>query len=293
MKSKEIPIYSITDNKDIFLNVSSQSSEYIIAEVSSNNKLAEQPYRNQFFAIGICTEGSMFLKANLFEMKIEANTLIALNNATIMSWQYKTEYKGLIAFFNQSFITTQTNQLLFEEQFPFFQSTSKPIISLDATQAEKIKQLLNEMLDIQKSSFKGKDAMILNYIHILLNFANNFFEVDKNINIMPSSTASHITNQFKILVSQNFRDKRKVNDYANILCISPKHLSETIKNETGKTVTEFINNMVILEAKVLLKQTNLTVSQITEKLNFSDTSFFSKFFKKQTHCTPLEFRKIV
>ncbi|MDR1673524.1 MAG: helix-turn-helix domain-containing protein, partial [Bacteroidales bacterium] len=75
------------------------------------------------------------------------------------------------------------------------------------------------------------------------------------------------------------------------LCLTSKHLSAVIKKTTGKSAFEWINDYVILEAKSLLRATNMTVQQISEELNFANQSFFGKFFKRAVGVSPKEYRQ--
>ena len=77
---------------------------------------------------------------------------------------------------------------------------------------------------------------------------------------------------------------------ADRLAVHVNHLNKILKDNTGKTTTELISSRVIQEAKILLKQTNWNVSEISYSLGFEEVSHFSNFFKKQTSLTPLVFR---
>lgn len=101
---------------------------------------------------------------------------------------------------------------------------------------------------------------------------------------------SRILDQFMTLVQQNFKSERFLDFYADQLQITPKHLSRTIKSLTGSTAVEWIERFVILEAKVLLKSTNLNIQQIADELNFHSQSFFGKYFKKKVGMSPKDFR---
>ena len=91
---------------------------------------------------------------------------------------------------------------------------------------------------------------------------------------------------------QRFHKKeRKVLFYADQLCLSPKYLSLVVKNCSGKTAAEWIDEYVVLEAKVMLKSTNMTVQQISDDLNFPSQSFFGKFFKRLTNMSPKKYRE--
>ncbi|MCH5236352.1 MAG: AraC family transcriptional regulator [Muribaculaceae bacterium] len=96
--------------------------------------------------------------------------------------------------------------------------------------------------------------------------------------------------QFISLVQQNFKKERFLDFYAGKLKVSTKHLSRMVKTVTGFTAVEWIDRFVILEAKVLLKATNMTVQQISDELNFPSQSFFGKYFKKHAGMAPKDFR---
>lgn len=72
--------------------------------------------------------------------------------------------------------------------------------------------------------------------------------------------------------------------------ITPAHLSNTVKNMTGKTVMDFISEVVIVDAKAQLKSTNLPIREIAYSLNFPNVSFFGKYFKRLTGMTPQQYR---
>lgn len=101
---------------------------------------------------------------------------------------------------------------------------------------------------------------------------------------------NRIVDRFMSLVQQNFKTERFLDFYATKLQITPKHLSRTIKSLTGSTAVEWIERYVILESKVLLKSTNLTIQQIADELHFTTQSFFGKYFKKKVGMSPKDFR---
>lgn len=104
------------------------------------------------------------------------------------------------------------------------------------------------------------------------------------------STATHITSRFLRLARENFKKERFMDFYARELGITSKHLGRTIKAQTGFTASEWLDRMVILEAKVLLKSSAMTIQQIAEELNFPSQSFFGKYFKNLVGVSPKEFR---
>ena len=97
---------------------------------------------------------------------------------------------------------------------------------------------------------------------------------------------------FLTLVEANFHKHRDVTFYAQQMCISPKHMSSIVKTVSGRTASEWIDSYVILEAKLLLRNTAMTVQEISAMLNFPDASFFGKYFRRLTGTTPRKFRLI-
>ena len=89
---------------------------------------------------------------------------------------------------------------------------------------------------------------------------------------------------------KNYREERIISFYADKLCISAKYLSVAIKEVRGKSALDLINEAVILDAKAQLKNSDLTILQISDTLNFTNPSFFAKYFKKHTGMTPKEYR---
>lgn len=97
--------------------------------------------------------------------------------------------------------------------------------------------------------------------------------------------------KFMTLVKQHHICARGVKYYADKLCLTPNYLSGAVKDYTGKTVTEWVNEYVTLEAKVMLRNSDCSVSEIAYKLNFSSPSAFGKYFKAQAGIGPRAYRK--
>ncbi len=90
--------------------------------------------------------------------------------------------------------------------------------------------------------------------------------------------------------TQQARTQRQLLD-ADKLCLTPHYLSSVIRETSGQTVMQWINQASDPKPKVLLKHSNLLVFQISDELNFPNPSFFSKFFKRMTGMTPAEYQK--
>jgi AraC-like DNA-binding protein len=98
---------------------------------------------------------------------------------------------------------------------------------------------------------------------------------------------------FLALLSKHVKTERNLQFYANRLFVTPKYLTQTVKKLSGKTAGKYIDDLVIVEAKNLLRDPSLTIAQVADRLYFSDQFFFSKFFKRYTGITPSDYRKSV
>ena len=100
-----------------------------------------------------------------------------------------------------------------------------------------------------------------------------------------------IFTKFIHLVEGNYKRERRVGWYAEQLCITPKYLSETVKQVSRLTPNEWIDNYVILEIRVLLKNSTRSIKEIAMEMNFPNQSFLGKFFKERVGMSPSEYRK--
>ena len=99
-----------------------------------------------------------------------------------------------------------------------------------------------------------------------------------------------LVKKFRQTLEEKYQQLHNINDYADLLNVTANHLTQTIKSLTGKTTSDLINSKLIIESKRLLIHTDSTSSEIATALNFKDQSYFSRYFKRHTGLTPIEFR---
>ena len=138
-----------------------------------------------------------------------------------------------------------------------------------------------------------REGALQGYTPVLMFNAYYYFTKMKN-NVNSSSEYNRnqeIYSRFIQAVQKNYVQERSITYYADLLCISPKYLSQVIKNVTGRLAGEWISDYVILEAKALLKSNKYTVQQGCDMLNFANQSFFGKYFKRKTGMSPKAYMK--
>lgn len=167
-----------------------------------------------------------------------------------------------------------------------------PIVPVSDTEIENIRMLHNLLLS---KNMTGEPApytqMTVNAVCEALFYETlGIYTTVMNRHNRAPSRREELLSKFITLVEEDFRSERTVVHYARKLCLSPKHLSAVVKAASGMTAGEWIDRKVILEAKLLLRNTGMTIQEISTALNFSNQSFFGKYFKHLTGLSPREFR---
>lgn len=106
------------------------------------------------------------------------------------------------------------------------------------------------------------------------------------------TNADVLSKQFLELVKENFRNERQLKFYAERMCITSRYLSRVVKECTGSSAADWIERYVVLEARALLKSTNMTIQQVSDELNFPSQTFFGKYFKRRVGMSPKEYRRL-
>lgn len=179
--------------------------------------------------------------------------------------------------------------LILKDSSSYGTATMEKVASVPLNLVERFQSFYYHIRDIFQES---QDANA--YQAMVLAIGSFFYECGTKcyppvINSTQKS-ASRLTEKFLSLVQINFKKERFLEFYASKLEVTTKHLSRTVKETTGFTAVEWIDRFVILEAKVLLKSTTMSIQQISDELNFPSQSFFGKYFKKHTARSPKDFR---
>ena len=154
---------------------------------------------------------------------------------------------------------------------------------LDYIQAVKLK-----ILDLDHEFRRELVATMLKVlIYDMCNVIYRVQQVEKT----GKSRGETIFADFIRLVEKQYRSERRVSWYAEQLYISPKYLSETIKHVNKRTPSEGIDYYVMMEIRVLLKNSKMSIKQIAEELHFPNQSFLGKYFKDRYGKSPSQFRK--
>ena len=255
------------------------------------SKLPVPPTRADTHTIIFLTSGVASMNIGFQPVAIYANECLVVAAGQVFGYDKYEVNEGFICSFDTAFLISQFANNYLLKSFDFLTIWGNPIIKPTLKNAKYINHTLERILEeYSENGFENTNLLQAYFIAVLcdldLAYQPLFAETE-------SKTAATITNAFKELLNKHIRTKKLVTDYAFLLNISPNHLTKTIKSVTGKSVSNWIDQTVLLEAKVLLFQTNQSISEIAFILGFEDQSYFSRLFKKYENKTPLEFRKMI
>ncbi|MCD8165797.1 MAG: helix-turn-helix transcriptional regulator [Bacteroides sp.] len=169
-----------------------------------------------------------------------------------------------------------------------------PVTALEADQFQLIKTHLERLrwrIDRKEHLFHAKlvENEFVNFILELWNFR----AVRTGIQPLPAQkpgNREHIAAEFLRLLCTHIQTEREVAFYANLLCVTPIYLSRAVKHVLGVPPMKVINELILSEALILLRKRELAIGHVADALNFPDPASFSKFFKKSTGQSPMEYR---
>lgn len=180
--------------------------------------------------------------------------------------------------------------LQFTEEFmmPYSAVTQKDFTvfkDIDREDKERISLLFNQIHSESISGLPNSCAIIQSEVNTLLLELERISLPTSNVSVIPE-----LLNKYKDMIDKNFMRERQVQSYAAQLGISSNYLNVMTRKHLGKSALNMINDRVMLEIKRLLLRTDYDISEIAYKLGFNELSYFSRFFKRNTGMTPIEFR---
>ena len=248
--------------------------------------------RRQFNLIYLLTEGEHDVMLGADYRWLKPNDLVIVPENMVYASQHIRNCKGFCIHFKTEFVQNLINGPL-SEDFPFFQFEAEHIINLNDKDSQLIQQAFINIISEYQFTSNEKDSILRNLIHILLLRIREIYRPYVKQIMMSSSRASRLANTFKHMLERDFIKNRSVQKYASQLNISSKYLYDVVKATFGKTPRDFINDMLLLEAKVQLGSTDKTISEIAFDLQFDDQAHFSHFIKQKSGMSPVALRQIL
>ncbi len=257
---------------------------------SVDSFLLESPVRSDRIYLGFCLDGSAEVEVDLINHTIIKNEIILIPpNHILFHHKISENFRFVLLSFSNKFFHALSNDL---RKYPlyFLLKQKFPSLKLDETEMSQIMEFYNLMWKYGEDKQNKYRSDLVKHLLSLV-FINIYYCATKrNLEKPPaSSRREEIIGTFFSLIFEHFKEAKDVSFYADKLCVSPKYLSTVMKEVVGKTTKECIDHFVIIECKFLLNS-NLTIQEVSQQLNFPNQSFFGKYFKKHTGMSPLNYR---
>lgn len=262
----------------------------------NNGKKGKMPYNRRLYYKISLIEGQS--QAEYADKVIDIEKYALLFATPKVPYNYTSEqedHSAVFCVFSSDFITKANTGFTLDE-LPIFSPGSVPIFELSESEYRYLRTVFSKMRKEQASDYAFKYDLIRNYVMEMVHLGQKLQPASV---LYPKHSASErvsslfvelLERQFPIESNRQRIGLRTAKDYADRLAVHVNHLNKVLKENTGRTTTEVIGNRITQEAKILLKQTNWTVSEIAYCLGFEEVAHFSNFFRKHTQITPNSFR---
>ena len=270
--------------------VDSIDDDFILLDNPIVNSDFDHPFKMDVTVAIICVRGTMKGSINLKQFDAKAPFLFIVLQDQILEYEYFSEdFSGLFILMSGRFLTNLSLDI--QSRVPLFISVhDNPWIPLND---EELRSMVDYYKMLQKAVSARDNPHRLEIVkHLTQAF---FYGTGYQYHKLPGdgikSKQEILLEKFLNLLQANYKEHRDMEFYAGRMCLTPKYLSKVIKEKSSKSASEWIDNYVTLEARALLKSTNMTIRQISDELNFPSQSFFGKYFKRHQGMSPKEYRK--
>lgn len=223
---------------------------------------------------------------------VAENTIFFIAPGQVHAFDSHSCYQGVVIQFGNSLMADEhSNENVFLKYNLFNALDTVPYRKVSALEAQRLQGIIEEMTreNNQTHAFAHHDYMQY-LLRLFLIRTQRVGEAGKSGRLCVTNHANRVFIRFRQLVEENFRHKHTVAEYADMLCLSPRVLSEHVRHSSPLTPLKVINNRITLEAKRLIMFSDMKVKEICAELGFEDASNFTKFFRRETGMMPTDFK---
>ena len=259
-----------------------------IEEAKALIKFPLPPHRKTVFDFVFLTQGASIRSKGLDKYEFSAGTFFFLPAYQISSHEfYSEDAAGFYCHFDIEILTKDLLQPGFLSRFSFLEFIGNPLVKVEQPTIDLLLPLLHR-LEKEHASGKPNFTLVSVYLITLLLELQPFAGPTEKVK---ENAALRITQQYKNALAQHVYEKQLVSEYADLLAVTADYLNKCVKSTTGKSAHDLLGDMLLMEAKALLRQTPLSISEIAFKIGKEDPSDFTRFFRSKTGVTPSQYRQ--
>lgn len=268
--------------------------ECITASSDSQMQVFRFPCRIDAFIIGVGTEGETSVSFNLHEFRLKKDSMFIFTPKNILQVNSQQYFKADVIAISPDFMRRINIDI--KNMMPLFlKFVENPTLTLTPEESRSMRGMIAQIERETRGpethfSFDIVSGLIAATIYKVGDNMYHYLAEHPEGQNNSHNRAEEYFKQFTHLLGEHFREERSVGFYARQLCITPKYLTTLIKRISGQSVSEWIDNYVILEAKTLLKYSTMSIQEIAYYLNFPNQSFFGSYFKRNTGMSPSQYK---
>lgn len=251
------------------------------------------PHVHTFYEILWFQEGEGIHTIDFQEYRVKPNTIFFITPGQVHNFDANTQYKGISIKICTDLMNEEHGQSnLFLKYNIFHNSDTTPYYIINEETARDLMPLVASIeRELMSAGSFGHIDILRSLLKIFLVriYREGFHDGKTHLDELKPSHRIFV--QFRKAVETNFYTMHTVQEYAELLHVAIRTLNKSVYECSGKTPLVFINDRITLEAKRMIRHTNMMVKEIAYSLGFEDPSYFFKFFKRQTGYVALEFRE--
>lgn len=279
------------------------SDDLFVAEMHYETKMdiIEYPCRFHGYMAFFCIKGEFEVEINLKKFTIRKDSMFIYTPGNIVRVtnidprEKESVHFVVVAISEDLMSSTRFDfSKLYNESLRLLESPCVVINENERELCRKYFDLIQEVSKIRMPNMRESVAALISSIFYLMGamWTDRLTAAKKNGGEEVSTRSKIVLEDFLLLVRDYHTKERSLSFYADKLYLTPKYLSKLIKSVSGKSAHEWIDSFVILEAKNLLKYSDMSIKSIVYDLNFPNQTTFYRFFKTKTGMTPSEYRKM-
>ena len=258
----------------------------------------QYPFRVDCYVAAYCVEGSVDCSVNLTDYHLTTGTLLLITPGNIIRITQPDELdqnlRVTLICVSASYISNigiNPSKVLVEA----VEVLRDPCIHLSDDEAEMLHKYVNLALDITKTNSQfvkeSIGGLVSSVFYQFAGFLANSKRREDMEKPVRTTRQRQMLEQFMKLAINDHAREHLVGYYADKMCVTPKYLSKIVKETSGRSVPDWLSELLILDAKNMLRHTDMTIKEIAARLNFPSQSFFFRFFKNHTGQTPTQYRE--
>ena len=264
----------------------------VLTDHIADAPIPQTPARMNFILMALCQQGTATYDIDTRQQTVKPGDLLFISEGHIVNnYQASSDFSCLCILVSTAYYHSFVQNVKNVSSLLLF-SMNNPVVALTPREIEVYTNYYRVIGEkILDTRHHYQDELVKTWLLAMFyDMSNVIWRVERNEK-KAQSRADVVFSRFIRLLEEHYRKERRVSWYAKQLAITPKYLSETVKEVSKRTPNDWIDHYVVLEIRVLLKNSTKSIKEITEELHFPNQSFLGKFFKEHVGMSPSKYRR--